>query len=666
MYTHADLIQHDSPSGLIHLNPVDSARRAGRREYTCTFITAGRVIRADQSESNWLIPAPALIAAAPMFEGIPSYLDHPELFGFGWHQEPQVKHLAGVTFGAAWSEEEKAIIGNLRLYDQNPYSPGALLGTLLDQILADKAAGLSVPPIGLSAVFFQSTDFDEEAGLRITSQIHYVESVDTVYSPGAHGYIKDALAALAAQRPGLVWPGVSLSLIQPSPQGETTMPEQIVTQPETTLTPSPPLSLPPSPISNQQISDPPIPARLDALESKLDAALAALQRQAQAHTITDNGPEHVVLYGGRSGLEDVEAAAEALLSGTRPPTGVRPLSGIRELYMLLSGDYELTGQFQESRVYLANVTTATMANIVANVLNKRVVHLYNTYPKWWEAGITEEDFASLQQIRWITLGGVGELPEVAEGAAYTELAWDDLAQRTSFEKKGGYLGITLETIDKDDTRKAQAAPRVLAQAAWLTLGKSIANIFTANSGVGPNIYYDDSNVRALFHSSNGNLGTSALSASTWEATRIAMMKQAEHGSGERLGALLRPRNMWVPIDLEKTGLVILASEGEPGTADNDINPEAEGEGRELRLRNARRRVITVPFWTSTTRWAAQADPILYPTIGVGYRFGREPEIHSVADPRAGLMFSNDTMPVKVRFFYAVGPMDYRGLYKHNV
>ncbi len=26
----------------------------------------------------------------------------------------------------------------------------------------------------------------------------------------------------------------------------------------------------------------------------------------------------------------------------------------------------------------------------------------------------------------------------------------------------------------------------------------------------------------------------------------------------------------------------------------------------------------------------------------------------------------NTMPIKVRFFYAVGPTDWRGLYKHNV
>jgi hypothetical protein len=74
----------------------------------------------------------------------------------------------------------------------------------------------------------------------------------------------------------------------------------------------------------------------------------------------------------------------------------------------------------------------------------------------------------------------------------------------------------------------------------------------------------------------------------------------------------------------------------------------------------------VDLWTDTNNWAAAADPRLYPTLGIAYRYGRMPEIFSVASPSAGLMFSNDTMPVKVRFFFATGPMDYRGLYKENV
>jgi hypothetical protein len=57
---------------------------------------------------------------------------------------------------------------------------------------------------------------------------------------------------------------------------------------------------------------------------------------------------------------------------------------------------------------------------------------------------------------------------------------------------------------------------------------------------------------------------------------------------------------------------------------------------------------------------------MWPTIGIGYRYGRNPEVYSVASPTTGLMFSNDTLPIKVRYIFAAGPMDFRGLYKANV
>jgi hypothetical protein len=419
------------------------------------------------------------------------------------------------------------------------------------------------------------------------------------------------------------------------------------------------------------VSGVPLEERVAALGQQVEALTALVAEREQRHTVqgmaaaSAAGPT-AVLRPGLSGLEQVALALDALIAGARPAAGVAPLAGLRELYHLLSGDYELTGVFQPERVYLANVTSATMAGLVANALNKAIVNEFQAYPKWWEPIVVEQDFASLQQVRWITLGGIGELPTVAEGAAYTELTWDDLTQVATFVKKGGYLGLTMEAIDKDDVGRLRAAPRALAQAAWYTLGKLVSDIFTANGGVGPDIYYDDANQRALFHTSNGNLGTSALSWSAWNATRQAMRDQTEHHSGIPLGALAAPKYLLVPAELEVTALQILASEGEPGSADNDVNPWAQGLGLDARLMNARARVIVVDLWSDANNWAAVADPRLWPTIGIGYRYGRTPEVFSVASPTAGLMFTNDTMPVKVRFVTAVGPMDYRGLYKHNV
>jgi hypothetical protein len=389
--------------------------------------------------------------------------------------------------------------------------------------------------------------------------------------------------------------------------------------------------------------------------------LARLQ-ESRVVQIGGSPPRSPHISFGLSGLEQVEKALEALIAGTQAPSGVAPLSGIREAYVLLSGDYEMTGLFHPERVSLANVTCATMPALVANALNKRVMNLFQEYPKWWEKIVAIEDFSTLQDARWITLGGVGELPTVAEGAAYTELTWADQAELSAFVKKGGFLGITLEAMDKDDTRKLQAAPRALAQAAWLSLNKSVSAIFTANSGVGPTM----SDGLALFHATHANLATTTLSQANFNAVRLAMRKHTEKNSNERLGGLTAPKYLLVPPDLEMAAVTLLASERVPGSANNDVNPHAQGNEFEARMNSARDRVIVVDLWTDTNDWAAVADPRLYPTIGMGFRYGRSPEIFSVASPTAGLMFSHDTMPVKARFFFAVGPINWRGLYKNNV
>ncbi len=601
-------------AGELHVT-LDAAQRD---RYAVTLIQAGL------NANDWIMPVETLAATLTQFEGLACLLNH----SYG-----NIEKWAG-TFENVFIQDDE-VKGYLR---PNTTLAGRTLAAIITAWLDDKQAGLPVPPIGLSLDLSVRWRFPVNDGDPwICEQILKVWSCDLVLHPAAGGKVERVLNSLQ----------------------EVTMSQAVETLP-TSPTPIPPAtSVTPPPAGNDAQL-----AQLAAQLSALTAQVAQLS-QAQADQVVDN-PRPTGIYGMLTGMDQVQLAVDALLSGVRPGHGVRPLTGIRELYTLLSGDYEMAGRFYAERVSLAAVTSSTMAQLVANALNKRVMNLYAQYPKWWANAITEEDFNSLQQVRWITLGGVGELPTVTEGQAYTEMTWDDLAQRSSFEKKGGYLGLTMEAIDKDDTRRVQAAPAALAQAAWLTLGKSISNIFTANSGVGPNVYYDDSNQRALFHVSNGNLGSTALSINAWRATKIAMMKLAEVNSGERLGALLRPKLLWVPVDLEDTAVTILGTNDQPGTGNNDVNVDAEGEAREARLANARARVITCPFWTNTANWAAQADPLLYPSIGVGYRYGRTPEIFSVASPTAGLMFTNDVLPVKVRFFFAVGPIDYRGLYKHNV
>lgn len=355
-------------------------------------------------------------------------------------------------------------------------------------------------------------------------------------------------------------------------------------------------------------------------------------------------------------MDRVQAAVDRLfgLSLADGLTDTPRLSGIRELYHLVTGDYDLYGHFNGDRAALANANASTMAHLVANAMNKvipaRAAELGRAGYDWWKRIAHEEDFTTLQDIRWITIGGFGDLPTVSEGAAYTELTWDDNGETTTWTKKGGYLGLTLEMIDRDETRRVRQIPNLLATAAIRTLSSTIAGLFTQNSGAGPDL----ADGTALFHASRGNVGTTALSATAWDTVVQTMFKITELNSGKRLG--IRPRYVLVPIELEKTALQIFVSATEPSS-----NVFYENVRR-----SAAENVIAVPEWTDANDWAAAADPLIAPGIGVGYRFGRTPEVFVSDQPEIGSMFTNDELRVKARFFYGVGVVDYRPLFKSNV
>ena len=63
--------------------------------------------------------------------------------------------------------------------------------------------------------------------------------------------------------------------------------------------------------------------------------------------------------------------------------------------------------------------------------------------------------------------------------------------------------------------------------------------------------------------------------------------------------------------------------------------------------------IAVPDWTDATDWAAIVDPRLSPVIHMAYANAPQgnvhpmPEIFEVTSETSGLLFSNDTLPVKV-------------------
>lgn len=407
------------------------------------------------------------------------------------------------------------------------------------------------------------------------------------------------------------------------------------------------------------------PARVQQL---IEAQRQAYATQLDAQIVHGIKPTQGAsrINGMTSDMDKFKTALYALLNNERPASGLKPLSGIKEAYVLASGDWEMTGRFKGESAQLANITSSALPDMMAEWMNQKVVTIWQSYDQWYRQFCDIQNFSSLRDPHWIKIGGIGELSTVGEGAAYTEKEWIAESETTGWTKKGNWIGVTIEALDRDMTGYVQQLPKALVQGAWLTISKDFTRRLKATNGAGYG-YQMQSDSKALFHADHHNLGNSALSWLSWEATRLAMARQTDLGTGEVLGGLTLPATIMIPRHLENTAIEILATERSLGNGNNNVNPLAmRGEGIQQRIDAARKMLVVNDFLGTSNDWFAFADQQRFPLFGLGFRWGESPEIFSVADPTSGMMFTNDVMPVKIRWYYSLGAIDYKGMYYQKV
>jgi hypothetical protein len=169
----------------------------------------------------------------------------------------------------------------------------------------------------------------------------------------------------------------------------------------------------------------------------------------------------------------------------------------------------------------------------------------------------------------------------------------------------------------------------------------------------------------LFHANHSNVATTALGTdmTAWRAAALECFKHTEVSSSDRIGTF--PKYCLVPPDLYHQALANFGyGDGQPAT----YLPEAEDRG----LGDPRPVPLAVPHFTDANDWAYITDPQVWPVIHMSFSAdpsGRSfpaPEIFAVTGETAGLMFTNDTLPVKVRDEFAYGVNGFRGVGKRNV
>ena len=630
--------------------PMEGTPDAGGGGFEIVCITAG-------TGNGWEFSADVLRAAVPLFDGVQCFADHLPLDSADGHS---VRDVAGLISEPAFDESLQGITAKM-----TPFGPSAdLLRELLTEVLAMEGKDTKV---GFSA----DLAFNNE-GSTVT-EIVKIFSVDLVVDPARGGAVLRALNSVMEKR--------AAARVRAQLRSEKTAMDKLKNE-QTKLSAMSAEAAKAKALRAEMCkhvldtalsgaADIPMPIR-DQIRGQFRNRLfepeelnAAIRDGRELYAKLTAGQSVAGITGRVSGMysshDQLVAAVHDLLGAERPKevrgVNAAKLSGIRELYIMMTGDMDFHGGFDPTRAQFS--TTSDLPGILKNALNKLIAQRWDELGasgyRWWEPIVTVEHFENLQDITGILVGELNLLPSVAEGAAYTALAVKDSPEVSAWNKYGGYIGLTIEMFERDDTMKLRQYPFKLATAGLRRISSLVASIFTANSGTGPAMA-DTYNVFDASH--HGNLGTAALSAAAWEAASQAIWDQsmlvAAGAAAPKLA--VDARYLIVPRGLRLAAQRILYPSL---TYENGITSENMQRGKFGD-------VITCPEFSDPSDWAAVADPMLAPAIYIGERFGLMPEIYIADNQVTGALFTNDEIRVKARHFLNVMVADHRPLYKSNV
>ncbi|MGE5072512.1 MAG: hypothetical protein ACM3MF_03715, partial [Anaerolineae bacterium] len=431
--------------------------------FEIVFLLAGEA-------NDWSFSPQVLEDSARLWEGCSVFVDHS-----AWGMR-SVRDLGGVLSGVSFDAENNGLTATLKCT-----GPSA---EIVQQAAAEMLAPGPHPDIGFSADVIFTADahnhvtkivqplsvdlvIDPAFATRFIRQLNHRIVEEAQPSAGKESYMTDpnvtpkaddTAALLAAQQVELCKQLVNLKLSN--------------------------AELPPA-------AEAEIRARFDGRSfapGELDGAvrawkegLAAADAPAEIH-----GPRRASqMFDSR---DQVQAALDDLIGAPREKGAenlqAAPFSGIREAYIMGTGDRDFIGGFHGEHARFS-LTAASFPGLLVNSLNKALARHWETLGRarydWWQKIVTVEHFNTLNDITWVLFGSVGALPTVAENGEYTELKIGDSAETSSFVKRGGYIGLSLEAMDKDDTRMLRAIPRELAAAALRNISARVAEIFTSAS-----------------------------------------------------------------------------------------------------------------------------------------------------------------------------------------
>lgn len=345
---------------------------------------------------------------------------------------------------------------------------------------------------------------------------------------------------------------------------------------------------------------------------------------------------------------------------------VPAFSGLREMYIHLTGDREMTGRVNRKNLppgmealhrAAADINSSTFTYALGNTLGRRIIKDYREVDYKENLLISvRKKVDSFKTQEAVKVGYFPDLPDVdpeAEDYSESDTITDEEATY-AVGIKGDILSTTYKMIVNDDISMVRRLYQRKGRAARRTHAKYVWNMIINNDNC--------SDGTAIFTSGHGNLGAAALTPATALIAFTALANMTEKDSGEPIG-LLDSEALMVNLIGSNTlrATMMGIADDEFYYASNDLTTKTRNS-----LKN-RVKAHTLSLWTDTDDWAMFVPPSEVDIIEMGYLFGKqEPEVFLADQNTSEQVFVADKIRHKIRHIYAGTPVDYVGGYKAEV
>jgi len=370
---------------------------------------------------------------------------------------------------------------------------------------------------------------------------------------------------------------------------------------------------------------------------------------------------------GKDEHEKVRAAMCKLFVPEYETGGVSAFRSLPEAYIHMTGDPDITGMVDHSRVSkglrsCADFTTSSFGFALGNAMSMHLSKAYKGFPYHEEVLISEKKNAiDFRQISAIQLGYLGDLPDVdPETSDYESMApYSDTEATYRLGQKGAISWVTRRVIVNDSIDLIQAMTKRMARSARMAHARYVWDAFVSNTTCPDGT--------AWFTGAHGNLGALALDHAPLVTAITALANMTEPGpSAEKIGLDLGTFNWHLVVPVALWELAVQKNQGQSYYSLDDLTSKIINACYRL-FGEFNERIVTCPFLTDASDWGVIRDKEDVPIVEMSYLNGQEdPELILTQGPKDTMAFVADKLGYKIRHEYGGVLAGYKGGYKATV